>query len=273
MKSSYMDFEFGQLHYQHSVFGKKNTIIFLHSFNSSAASYAKVCDLLKDDFNIFALDLPGHGLSSHIDINLHAWYYSLEGFTDILIQFINRLQLKHFFIVGDSVGGNMGVRALPSLNELQGLILMCSVQSDSTDKLFAVHHDSAALKILFNKDLSIEETNIIASTYLSSLHTIGLEQMIYDVSHTDGNCRKMFSYYMSAQPWVNEPQILRNTTIPFMYILGQQDGFINYAAYKAHLIEEGIEESRIKIMDNVGHVPPLEDPELCANLISGFILK
>lgn len=267
-----MEFEFGNLHYKHSSTAKKITILFLHSFNSSAASFDFVCELLKDRFNIIALDLPGHGLSSHIDVNKYSWYYSLEGFTSILTQFVNRLQLNHFFIVGDSVGGNMAVRAMPGLKNLQGLILIGSVQANSKQKLFEVFYNSEAAKLASNKDLNEKEIDIVAAANVSLSNKEAFEQMVYDIGHTDGNCRKFFSQYMDTQPWVDEPNLLKNAVIPFMYILGKQDGFIDYKAYKMRLLEEKIiNESQIKILDNVRHVPPLDDPHLCASLILEFV--
>ncbi|MCE3269479.1 MAG: alpha/beta hydrolase fold family protein, partial [Burkholderiales bacterium] len=97
MQSSFMKFEFGELHYQHFMSGKKTTILFLHAFHSSAASYSQVCDVLKDQFNVVCMDFPGHGLSAHVNIEQYSWYYSLEGFTAVMLEFINNLKLENLF--------------------------------------------------------------------------------------------------------------------------------------------------------------------------------
>jgi pimeloyl-ACP methyl ester carboxylesterase len=273
MNSAYMEFEFGKLHYTHNGVDKKTTILFLHSFNSSAASFGLVCELLKDDFNVIALDLPGHGSSSHVDINKHPWYYSFEGFTALLTQFVDRLRLKQFFIVGDSVGGNMAIRAAASLKNLHGIVFMGSVHADSKQKLFELHYPSEVLGFLFNKDLNEDEINAIAAANVSHLNKEAFGQMKYDISRTDGNCRKVFSQYMDTQPWVDEPGLLKNSGLSFVYVLGKQDGFINYRVYKDFLMEKGVTESQIKVFNHVGHVPPLEDAQLCAGLISEFIMS
>lgn len=121
MQSKYMDFEFGKIHYQISDFTKINTLILLHAFHSSSVSYTKVCELLSDQFNLICMDFPGHGKSDRINTKLHGWYYSVEGFSSLVIDFVNRLELKNYFIVGDSIGGNSAVRVMPSLKSLNGL--------------------------------------------------------------------------------------------------------------------------------------------------------
>lgn len=266
-----MEFEFGNLHYKLSSRDKNTTILFLHSFNSSAASFGSVCELLKDDFNVIALDLPGHGQSAHVDITKYSWYYSFEGFTTLLTQFVDRLDLKEFFIVGDSVGGNMAIRAAASLTNLRGLVFMGSVNANSRQKLFDLHYPTETLGFLFNKDLNEDEINAIAAANVSPLNKEAFEQMKYDINRTDGNCRKVFSQYMNTQPWLDEPELLKKSGLPFIYVLGKQDGFINYNIYKNFLMERGVTELQIKIFSHIGHVPPLEDPQLCAGLISEFI--
>ncbi len=76
MQSHYLELDWGKLHYQAYFANHQKTLLFLHSFNSSAASFGKLCALLKDQFNLVCLDFPGHGLSSHLDITQYADYYT-----------------------------------------------------------------------------------------------------------------------------------------------------------------------------------------------------
>jgi len=273
MQSSFMEFKFGKLHYQHAFSDKKKTILFLHAFHSSATSFSKVCDLLQDNFNLVCLDLPGHGLSEHVDIAHYSWYYSFAGFTEILIEFVDRLQLKELFIVGDSAGGNSAVRAMPSLKMLEGLILLGSIQAESKDKAFEQMFPSEALTLLFQKELTDEQCAVLAAAYVDPAKNEqeNFKQMLYDIKHTDSNCREQFGHYVETQEWIDELQLIKKSRVPVMYILGLQDGFINVVAYKKMLIEAGLQESQIQVLDQARHVPQLDDPEVCAQLILKFI--
>ena len=273
MQSSFMEFEFGKLHYRHLMSDKKQTILFLHAFHSSAASYAQVCDLLKDQFNVVCLDFPGHGESEHVNVEQYAWYYSMEGFSAVLIEFIDRLKLQHLVIVGDSVGGNATVRAMPSLKVLEGLIIEGSAQAASVDELFALHHSSGPITFLFQKEFSQEECEVVAAAYVDPQKNGGenFKQMVRDIQRTDPNCREQFSGYLKTQAWVNELQRIQKCAVPLMYILGKEDGFINSVHYAKVLVEAGIEKSKIHLLDQVRHVPHLDNPELCAELILSLV--
>lgn len=272
MKSSYMNFEFGQCHYSSSMTGKSQTILMLHAFHSSAASYEKLCDLLSDKFNVVCLDLPGHGLSAHLDCSIDAWYYSLDGFTALLQEFIQRMDLKNFIIVGDSVGGNCAVRAMASLPELKGLVLMGSAQAENVEKVFALHHQSEAIEILFQKDHAQEQAELLAACYVNPAQNNGenFKLMLQDIQRTDPNCREQFAHFMQHQEWVDELALIQNASVPLIYILGLQDGFINSAYYKERLLEAGLQNEQIHLLENVRHVPSLDNPQESTRLIVEF---
>ena len=269
MQSSVMKFEFGDIHYQHLISGKKQTILFLHSFHSSTVSFRQVCELLKDKFNLVCMDFPGHGLSAHLDVEKYSWYYSVDGLTNVVLEFIHRLNLDNLFIVGNSLGGNVGVRTIPNIKVLKGLIILASFQAERVEELFALHRKDAPLDILFQKEITAKEIELIAATYVNKPKNY--EQMVYDISHTDVNCRGKFGEQLKTQPWVNELQILQKSNLPLMYILGLEDGFVDSINYKNHLLASGLKDSQINILEHVGHVPHLDNPELCVKLILEFI--
>ena len=273
MHSSYMEFDFGQLHYSHSNSRKKTTIIFLHSFNSSATSFAKISELLKDHFSIYCLDFPGHGLSARIDVNQYGQYCSMDGLSSILIEFVDRLQLKDIVMVGNSMGGNAAVRAMPSLKTLDALILMGSIQAATTEQLFKIMYATAPLDILFKNKLSEQEIEVLAKAYVyqSETEKDSFKQMKNDIKKTDGNFREQFARSIELQAWTDELQLIKNCTIPLLYILGVQDGFINTSDYKKLLLEAGLQEPQLQLLEHVSHVPHLDNPNLCARLILEFI--
>ncbi len=273
MQSSFMEFEFGKLHYLHRMSNHKKTILFLPAFHSSAASYTQVCDLLKDQFNLVCLDFPGHGLSEHVNVEQYAWYYSIEGFAAVLLEFIDRLKLKNLVIVGDSVGGNVTVRSLSSLKMLEGLVLMGSAQAETVEAIFGLHYMPGPIDLLFHKELTQQECEILAAAYVDPYQHEGqgFKQMLADIQHTDPNCREQMGHHIQTQAWINELQLVQACAVPFMYILGKQDGFINSVHYAKVLVEAGVEKSKIHLLDQVRHVPHLDNPGLCAELILSFV--
>lgn len=56
-----------------------------------------------------------------------------------------------------------------------------------------------------------------------------------------------------------------------IYILGKKDGFINVQRYKEELFSQGLKESQICCLDQASHVPHLDQPKRCAQLITDFL--
>ena len=273
MHSSTMNFKFGNLHYSHSLSGKDTTLLLLHAFHSSTRSYDPICELLKNKYNLVCLDFPGHGLSAHVDCQKYAWYYSIEGFTEILIEFIDQLQLSNFYIVGDSIGGNCAVRAMRKLSGITGLILMGTAQARSIEIVFSLHHQTKALELLFQKKRSKKEDEIVARAYVNQAINEGknFSQMMFDIQHTDPNCREYFAKQLETQKWIDELQIIQNSIVPLIYILGEYDGFINSSKYRDSLIEAGINRSQIHLINNARHMPQLDNPKAVSEIIMTFI--
>lgn len=82
---------------------KKNPpILALHGWLDNANSFAPVASYLQEHFYFIAIDLPGHGLSSHLPAGAH--YHFVDGlFTTV--QIIEALQLGKVHLLGHSLGG------------------------------------------------------------------------------------------------------------------------------------------------------------------------
>ena len=197
----------------------------------------------------------------------------MAGFTAVVIEFTKRLQLSHYYIVGGSVGGNCAVRAMTSLPGLSGLVLMGSAQARTVEMIFSLHHQTRALELLFQKKRSQQEDQIVVAAYVDpQLHEGKNSQlMMHDLQRTDPNCREYFSKQLETQEWIDELQIIQNAAIPLIYILGEDDGFINSPHYRDILMEAGLKHSHIHLLKDVRHVPQLDDPQATANLISDFV--
>ncbi|XP_059484875.1 probable serine hydrolase isoform X2 [Neocloeon triangulifer] len=78
-------------------------VIAIHGWRDNAGTFDTLAPLLK--FNFLSIDLPGHGLSSHVPIGMHAHY------PDSMVTL--RLIVKHFgfskiSILGHSLGSSIG---------------------------------------------------------------------------------------------------------------------------------------------------------------------
>ena len=80
-------------------------LVFLHGGGLNAHTWDIVCLALREEYRCYALDLRGHGDSEWSpaqDYSLGAHLQDLEAFAD-------HLDLARFFLVGQSLGGIIGI--------------------------------------------------------------------------------------------------------------------------------------------------------------------
>jgi len=121
----------------------KEIILFLHGWLDNAASFIPLFKQLKpediEDYQVVAIDLPGHGASSHKSKDSH--YHFIDWVYDILVLFeANNWSDVH--IVGHSMGGMIGssfAAAFPekvkSLTLIDSIGMIYGDEKDSTSSL------------------------------------------------------------------------------------------------------------------------------------------
>lgn len=93
-------------------------VLALHGWLDNANSFALLAPYLADKFYVIAIDLPGHGHSSHLP---EGCYYHFSDGIFIIQQIINALQLNKIHLIGHSMGA--------CLASLCGGILNCHISS------------------------------------------------------------------------------------------------------------------------------------------------
>jgi len=62
---------------------------------------------------------------------------------------------------------------------------------------------------------------------------------------------------------------LDRVQLPTMIVWGERDGFVSPAHGQAY--RNGVAHSELKIVSNVAHLPHIEAPDVCADIISKFL--
>ncbi|MCP4715028.1 MAG: alpha/beta hydrolase [Deltaproteobacteria bacterium] len=106
--SSFIDIDGKKIHYTKT--GKGPALILVHGFGGGLFVWDKLIPLLSDNFTLYAIDLPGFGLSE----KPHKGCYSMQCQAEIVQNFIKALDLQSVTIIGHSMGGV--IAALCSIN-------------------------------------------------------------------------------------------------------------------------------------------------------------
>ena len=95
--------------------GCGQTILFVHGFASFSYTWQKMLEYFPENLRVVTIDLKGYGYSEKIcDDNLSPFDQS-----NILREFIKKLDLKDFYLVGHSMGGAISLLTLffPEIKE------------------------------------------------------------------------------------------------------------------------------------------------------------
>ena len=114
-------------------------ILALHGWLDNANSFEPLAEYLKDQFYFIAIDLPGHGLSSHLPAGAN--YHFIDGLFTV-VQIIEALELKPVHLLGHSLGACMASLVasiapyyLSSLSLIEGLGPLTRPAETSVDQL------------------------------------------------------------------------------------------------------------------------------------------
>jgi pimeloyl-ACP methyl ester carboxylesterase len=85
--------------------GGKEVVLLIHGNMNSSKHWDLVFEQMSEEYKLYAVDLRGFGVSSYnepID--------SINDFSEDIKQFVDKLQLEHFSIIGWSTGGAVGMQ-------------------------------------------------------------------------------------------------------------------------------------------------------------------
>ncbi|KAK2818040.1 hypothetical protein Q7C36_021973 [Tachysurus vachellii] len=99
-------------------------VLCIHGWSDNSGSFNNLIPLLPADWRCVAVDLPGHGLSSHRPAGV---FYTFPTYIADVRRVIEALQWKRFSIIGHSMGGNIsGMLCVLYPDMVEALVLLDS---------------------------------------------------------------------------------------------------------------------------------------------------
>ncbi len=245
--------------------GQGNPIVLLHGFMESLDIWDEFSDELANDFRVISIDLPGHGKSGVIE-----QVHSMELMADVVREVIEYLRLDKVVLVGHSMGGYVALEFLNSYPSfLAGLVLLHSTPLPDTQER-KEQRDKMIEEIKLGKKIKIAKEHVqrtFANDNLAKfVQKIGFLKIIAINTSNDGIIAALEG--MKERPDYRE--VLKNTNIPFLYILGKKDNFIAADVVENIELPEG---SEVLILDESGHQGYIEERDKVLVKLKEFAKK
>lgn len=259
--SRFLSIDNYKIHYV--TVGRGNPLLFIHGINIGWGQwYKNILDLSKH-FTVYAVDLPGSGLSSPTAINSS----DLEKlFVEIVEKFILGLKLKPVYLIGHSLGGWVVLKlALRKNVSIKKIVLV--------DSLGLTTYVPWRYKLLsfsfFARLLALTVMRPTKKNIRSFLTSVVQEKETVDENFIDYFLYAIHTHKIHPFAFINKVSgffkirkelILINELSrikqPTLIIVGEKDPLIK--AIDIQKTYNLIPNARLEIFLNTGHVPPIE---------------
>jgi len=230
------------------------TLIFLHYWGGSSATWEDTIGELARTHRCIAVDLRGWGASSKGDID-----YSLDAMADDVVALINKLDLRDYILVGHSMGGKIAqIVATRQPDGLKGLALVAPAPptplptpQEMRDQMLAAletrEGTHAVIPMLAAKPFGEK-----------SLQTFVESSLVGDSRARRAWCETGMDYDLTGD--------VGKVIVPIRIIVGTKDGIEPEASLRASF-DKFYPGTDYAVLEGVGHMSPLEAPAELAEAI------
>lgn len=250
-------------HYQKSKNKSKGTIVFIHGFATMSKYHNGFANLLKD-YDYYALELPGHGITEAKDLSVLSPYNLALS----VVEWIKLMDFKDFYLIGHSMGGGIVGMVSTMIPELiKKLVMVTPMNSSYSLKLLNI--------VKFNPKNNKETFEMQKVLYKNHLeffdnenHPDILEETKYQLEHRN-KFVKLLANMSSLSNMITLKKLEKLISVPTLLILGQHDGIIDYKT--ATKLFGKKQNFKIELFENSGHLPFIEELNKYYNLVISFI--
>ncbi len=252
-------------------------LVLLHGFGASLESWRDIQPELETHFQLYLLDLKGHGLSSKPRDD----EYSLQDQADIVVAFIENRKLSDIVLVGHSYGGGVAIMTYKALlgtgnytSPIRALILIDTASYPQRLPFFVRH-----LRLPLLSDFIL---NFIPASWRASytLHRLFFNRRLVTRARIDRYARFFDlpgAHYAlkkcaaqivppNASSLISE---LARHSVPLQIIWGSNDPIIPPSF--GERLQHDISGARLKILPTCGHIPQEEKPVDSSRIIITFL--
>jgi 3-oxoadipate enol-lactonase len=249
----------------YSELGQGTPVVLLHGFPLRGAIWHEQQKRLSDGFRVITPDLRGHGRSP-----APGGVYDMDFLAGDVLALLDSLQIKKAVIMGHSMGGYVVLaawRMFPERFLALGLIAS-QARGDSAD--------GRLRRYKMAEQVAVDGSRVVVDAMLPHLFapTLPAEAPIIDhvrqmILNTPGAGLVGALQGMAQRP--DSAALLPAISVPVLILAGTQDQII--APAKANAMAAATKTGTLRLIEDAGHMPMLEQPEATTAAIEGFLKR
>lgn len=257
----------GQVYIKTAGSSANPAVVLVHGLgNEASSSWQATVDVLKKDFYVFTLDLPGFGQSSRMNV-----LYSPENYARVINVLAKKYVRKPFHLVGHSMGGAVALQYAASYP--QDVVTLTLVDAAGILHRLAYSKYLAPLGIetvlnqenLFNNnqvsDLAGIIMNALEDKMPVDLNTL-IKSKLFRQKALRGNSTSIAGLALVLNDYSKVPEMIK---VPTLIIWGDKDKIAPVRT--GYVLDALIPKSTLKLIPGGGHMAFVEKPEAFHNLL------
>lgn len=250
-------------------------IVLIHGSNSSLHTWEPLVRLLRSDYRVVTMDMPGHGLTGAAPDGR----YAPDDMVAVVDSVTRALGIERFILGGNSMGGGISWRfAIAHPERVQGLLLLNAGGMPPRGGEPAAQSNIGFRIMRSSVGRWLGERITPRALVRRSLEQSVANPAIVDDRMVDrywellrfpGNRAATVARFSQLRANDGMAERAREINVPTLVLFGKDDRIINPSA--AHSFAERIAVSEVVLLDNIGHLPMEEAPDQTASIIRDFL--
>lgn len=269
--SRFLEVDGTRIHYRDE--GSGPTLVLLHGVMASLHTWDGWVEQLSSRYRIIRIDLPGFGLSDDVPLYQYNPHQSARLFDRIR----QLLELEHFFLAGNSLGGFLGwYYAAHYPGRVDKLVLLNPIaypqKLPPVMKFVSLPGIGELARLITPRAIIAQNVRMVYGD--SKNVTEETIDRYYGLLMRGNNRRAMVRTFRTIKGYSTNPNIARDISkikCPTMLIWGDQDRWV-----PIELIERwrsDLPSLTVKVYPGLGHIPMEEQPVQTAEDVHTFLSK
>ena len=236
--------------------GSGQDVLLLHGWGCSIETMMPIFNILKDDFRVTVIDLPGFG-----DSSIPQKVFNSFDYADAIKKFIDALSLSNIILFGHSHGGRIS-------------IILASSYKNLINKLILIDSSGIIPKRTINYYVKVYSFKVLKKIYLFFVPKNRKEQVLEefykkhgstDYQDAQGIMRKIMVKVVND----NLKYLLKEIVCPTLLIWGELDDAT--PLYMAKIMEKEIPNCGLVIIKGGSHYSYIDDYNTFKIVINSFL--
>jgi pimeloyl-ACP methyl ester carboxylesterase len=262
LNTNFISYKSADIFYR--VIGKGSPVVLIHGFAEDGEVWKYQTDFLKDHYQLIIPDLPGSGQSAFND-----QLSTMDDYAEVIKAILDNEKITNCILIGHSLGGYITLafeEKYPQLLKAFGLFhstAFADTEEKKQTRLKAIDFINANGVYNFIKST----TNNLFANLFKKDHPEQIEALIEQGRNFSSGALIQYYRAMIARP--DRVHVLKNSTKPVLFIIGEQDNIIPFQSslQQCHLPAQ----SHINILANSGHMGMWEETTKANQILTHFL--